>query len=263
MNLSEYCDNQEQLWNSINKETTVEFIKYLNDHIDKDLYEFAKTNNEEEIFSKLQVWMFNFYNKEFIDALNHVNVDYLDYKKHLIYSFIISVTKGRKNIDALYQVLTSKGVIDKMLVYEDETYEIISSDFGSIKFTKADKLINKETSDYLDSLGSNVKDGCHEISFYMIKNNPKLSAVTGISKKSLNSSYYHSFIIENGKVMDLTTNLVMDMDLYYSLNEVEELNIANYEEYQITEQESLSSDESHTMYGLLRNALYKQNQQKL
>ena len=43
----------------------------------------------------------------------------------------------------LYDILKSANIIEKMIAYEDDTYEIISKDFGNIRFMKAeDSFIN-------------------------------------------------------------------------------------------------------------------------
>ena len=49
----------------------------------------------------------------------------------------------------------------------------------------------------------------------------------------------------------------MDKDTYYSINDVKELNVVNYDECIEQEKESIKYDRSKTLYTLLRNALYK------
>ena len=120
-----------------------------------------------EVFNKLKVWLFKFYNKQLLDGLNYIGADYERFKKGLIYSLILGITRNKSNTDLLYDVLKSANIIEKMIVYADDTYEIISKDFGKIQFIKAeDSFINdRETLEFINKLGDKIQDGCHEISF--------------------------------------------------------------------------------------------------
>ena len=261
MKLSEYCDKNETLWYKIEQENVEKLIKYINNNIDDDLFKIANTNNSLEVFNKLKVWLFKFYNKQLLDGLNYIEADYERFKKGLIYSLILGVTRNKSNTDLLYDVLKSANIIEKMIAYEDDTYEIISKDFGNIQFMKAeDSFINdKETLDFIRKLGDKIQDGCHEISFYLIEKYEMFKAVTSICKKGIDNSYYHSFILDDeNNIIDFTANLIMPKEQYYLLQEVNELNCINYKEYLEEKDNSIKFDESKTLYNLLRNAIYKQ-----
>lgn len=259
MNLSNYCYENEKKWCDNEFINAQKLIKYLEQHIDVNLFKMANSKNELEVFKKLNGWLFNFYYEEFLNGLAYIEYDYQKYKKILIYSFILSVTRDSPNTSILYDVLISKKIIDQMLVYEYDAYEIITKDFGSIKFQKADKSNDNETKKYLKSLGNQVIDGCHEISFFLIRKDADLRAVTSICSKGLNCNCYHSFVLNSSNdVIDLTANLIMPKEQYYLLQDVKELNVVNYEEYLLEEKNSKEFDESKTLFGLLRNALYKQ-----
>ena len=60
MNLSEYCNNKEILWNKEEYEKEEKLIEYINNHINDDLYKIANTTNSIEVFNKLKLWIFNF-----------------------------------------------------------------------------------------------------------------------------------------------------------------------------------------------------------
>jgi len=258
MKLSSYLAKNEKKWNDIENANIHRLMSYLEKHIDVNLCEMAKSDNEVKAFKSLEGWLFNFYPNEFQGGLAHIGYDYQNYQKKLIYSFILSVVRNRFNINMLYDMLISKEVITKMLTYEDDKYEIITENFGNIPFKKADNAIDHEVEQYLKSLGEQVIDGCHEISFFLIKKNPNLKAITSICTKGLGCNYYHSFIIDGINVMDLTANLIMPKEQYYLLNNVQELNVINYDEYLLEEKDCKEFGESKTLYELLRNALYKQ-----
>ena len=261
MKLSEYCDKKETSWYKIEQENVEKLIKYINNNINDDLFKIANTNDSIEVFNKLKVWLFKFYNKQLLDGLNYIGADYERFKKGLIYSLILGVTRNKSNTDLLYDILKSVNIIEKMIAYQDDTYEIISKDYGKIQFMKAeDSFINdKETLDFINKLGNKIQDGCHEISFDLIEKYEIFKAVTSICKKSIDNSYYHSFILDDeNNVIDFTANVIMPQKQYYLLQEVIELNCINYKEYMEEKDKSIQFDESKTLYNLLRNAVYKQ-----
>ena len=84
MNLSEYLDESERNWKKNEILKARNLLKYLEQHIPVDLRKVAHSENELEILEKLHVWLFNFYQKEFLEGLKYINYDVLNYKKHLI-----------------------------------------------------------------------------------------------------------------------------------------------------------------------------------
>lgn len=261
MKLSEYCNKKETSWHKIEQENAEKLIKYINNNIEDDLFKVANTNDSLEVFNKLKVWLFKFYNKQLLDGLDYIGADYERFNKCLIYSLILGITRNKSNTDLLYDILKDANIIEKMLVYDDGVYEIISRNFGKIQFIKADDNFenDKETLDFINKLGENIQDGCHEISFYLIQKYEMFKAVTSICKKGIDNSYYHSFILDDGNnVIDFTANVIMPKNQYYLLQEVVELNRINYKEYLEEKDKSIEFDESKTMYDLLRNAVYKQ-----
>ena len=136
----------------------------------------------------------------------------------------------------------------------------MTKNLGEIYFETADSFLegDSETLEFINRLGDKVVDGCHEISFYLIKKHSNFRAITSICTKGLGNKYYHSFALDNDRVIDLTGNLVMPKNTYYLLNNVKELNNINYEEYLEEKDDSIQFDESNTIFPLLRNALYKQ-----
>ena len=129
MELSEYCDKKEKLWYEIEKSYVEKLIQYLSKNIDEDLFRIANTNDSMEVFDRLKLWIFNFYNKEFLDGLKFIDINYNDIKKRFIYSFILTFTRNNRNVELMYDVLKSFGIIEKLLVYDDY-YELITNTKG-------------------------------------------------------------------------------------------------------------------------------------
>lgn len=260
MELSSYLFKNEKKWNDAEAANIHKLLSYLEKHVNVDLCGMAKPDDELEIFRRLEGWLFNFYPNEFRDGLARIGYSYHEYQKKLIYNLILAVTRNRPNVNILCDMLTSRGVIDGMFGSGEDEYKIVTTDFGEICFGKAEKAIDHELEEYLETLGERVVDGCHEVSFFLIKKDLGLRAVTGICIKGLGCKYYHSFVIDEGaNVIDLTANLIMPKEQYYLLNDVQELNVVNYDEYLREESASKELDESKTLYDLLRNALYRQS----
>ena len=198
MKLSEYCDKKEKLWYETEESYVKKFIDYLSKNIDEDLFRIANTNDSMEVFDRLKLWIFNFYNKEFLDGLKFIDINYNDIKRMFIYSFILTFTRNNRNAELMYDVLKSFGIIENLLVYDDY-YELITNDFGNIKFMKAEDSFadDMNTIEYIHKMGDKIKDGCHDISFYLIKKYDIFRAITAICTKGLNEKYYHSFVIDD------------------------------------------------------------------
>ena len=261
MKLSEYCDRKTNSFLNVEYDKVSKFIEYINSKIDDDLYEIAKAKDSVGVYKKLVVWLLKCYSKELFDGLKYVEVDIDLFKKSLINSFILSVTRNKTNSGLIYDVLKANGIIEKMLVYEDNYYEIFTKDFGVIQFVLADEAFknDKETLEYMKNMGDRVLSGCHDVSFYLIKEYEEFKAVTAICMRNLYGKYYHSFVLDdNDNVIDFTSNLVMPKEQYYSLNNVEEINCISHKEYLEEKDKSIKFDESKTLFPLLRNALYKQ-----
>lgn len=258
--LSEYCASNEENWDNMQKEKAKRLIQYLNKNIKEDLFKIAKSDDELEVYIKLKVWILKFYRKEFLEGLKYINYDYKEEEKSLIYSLILEVTRNSKNLDIIYETFKEANVIEKMLVYDNGIYEIITKDFGKIHFRKVEEYFakDKDILKFMDNLGDRLKDGCHEVSAYLISKYKSFRAITAICKKGLEHNYYHSFVMDNMEnVIDLTGRLIMPKDEFYMLSNVQELNNVNYEEFLLQNEQTKKYDESGTLFDLLRNALYK------
>ena len=261
MKLNEYLNANEYKWNNEEKEKVDKLIEYLNNVIDKDLYELAKTNENIEVFKKLRIWFLNFYKDNLISGLNSINISFQSFEKSIIYSLILSITRNSSNVSMLIELFKSTNIIKDLIKYENGMYKLITVNYGEILFETGDIYFknDKDTLNYIEEQGDKIKDGCHEVSFYLIKKYNSFESVTSICKMGLDKKYYHSFILDsNNYVIDLTGNLVMPKDQYYLLNDVIELNILDYSSYLNEKDDSINYDESNTLYELLRCALYKQ-----
>ena len=260
MRLSEYCDENERKWNNEEINNANKLVEYLNTKIDRNLYEVAKTNDNLEVYKYLCIWLLNFYKEELINGLKNIGITYENFEKTIITSLILSVTRESSNVDFLINVFKSNNVIKDIIKYDEGKYKLLTNNYGEIFFSKADKCFEGEieTINYIKNYGDKIIDGCHEITFYLIKKYKNYKAITSICTMSLNKKYYHSFILNDDEVIDFTSNLIMKKDDYYKLNNVIELSVLDYSEYLNKKDESIDYDESKTLFGLLRIALYNQ-----
>lgn len=263
MNLSNYCDEKEQTWKKNEQEATEKLVNYLNQHIDEDLYQIANTYDSVELFQNLKVWLLKFYPEQLLEGIKTVGNLEQRFQRSLIYSLILGVTRDSSNVDVIYDVLKQAKVIEKMLVYDEGFYEIITENFGTIPFMKADVYFQKKKDllQLIEKMDENIRDRCHEVTFEVIKNYEEFQAVTAICEKGLNENYYHSYLLDaDGDVVDFTANLFMPREQYELLQGAEILNSISYQEYLKEKDQSVKYDESKTLYDLLRNAVYKQYQ---
>lgn len=257
--LSEFCDINEKKWNEEERKRADKLIEYLKSKVDVDLYGTAKTTDNLEVFNRLRIWLLQ-YKEQLLQGLETVDISYEEFQKSSIVSLILSITRKRSNADFLIEVFKQKNIIDDLVEYEKDKYKIVAKNLGEIYFETADSFLesDSETLEFINRLGDKVVDGCHEISFYLIKKHSNFRAITSICTKGLGNKYYHSFALDNDRVIDLTGNLIMPKDSYYLLNNVNELNNVSYAEYLEEKEKSIGLDESNTIFPLLRNALYKQ-----
>ena len=259
--LSEYCDIHERKWNEEERKVADRIVSFLNKRLNIDLNQDAKTNNNLETYKKLRLWLLFNHKKELLEALRSVNIDFESFQKWMIYSLIVSASNKRNNLSFLIQIFKSLNIIKDLVEYEKDKYKLVTTSFGEIYFETALCFFKEETETlkYVKSLRNRAKDGCHEISFYLIKKYKDLRAITSICTMDLNKNYYHSFVLtDKDEVIDFTENLVMSKNDYYLFNDVYELNCINYSEYLEEKNDSICYDESNNLYDLLRNALFKE-----
>lgn len=258
MRLSEYCDENENRWINVERKNADKLITYLNGKVDVNLYEVAKTDDNLEVYNKLKIWLLNYYKEDLAEGLKSIGIPYEDFQRRIIYSLALSVTRNSPNIDVLIHTFKKNNIIKDVVIDDEGNYKILTDNFGDISFSKADKYFedDKETLDYINNYGANLKSGCHDISFYLMKKYKDYKAVTSICDTSLDKKYYHSFIVNGDEVIDGTSNMVMKKDDYYRLNNVKELSVLDYSEYLNKKDESVVYDESKTLFELLRIGVY-------
>ena len=261
--LSKYSDElYEQQKKEFEKKCKI-IIDYLMKNIkDVNLEEVAKTKNRVEIYLYLNGWLFNYYKDKLFDAFKLIDYDKTEYEKQMLYSFIMSITRDRSNLNVLYSMFRNNKIINEVKQYEDGMYEIETDLFGNINFYKALDLFqdDKKIIDYINSLGNNLKDGCHEVTYYVLCKYKKMKAVTALLTKELGCTQYHSFLLdeETDYVIDFARNIAMPKEMYYRLNNVVVVNEVTYDECMKENEISKPFDESESLYNLLRNALYKE-----
>ena len=233
-------------------------LNYLSEHIDDMGSDF---DNSSDKYSYLSGWLLNFYKDDLYESFKLIDYDISSFEKNFLYSFIMSITRGRSNYDVLMGVLIDNHIINGVYTYPDGMYEIETDNYGDIQFYKLESLFDeKDVLDYFDKLGDYIVDSCHEVSYFLLKRFKQFKAVTAYVEKNLGCTMLHSFILdcEYDYVIDATCNLYMPKDLYYKLCNVVEINVVSYDECVKESKESRKYDESGTLFDLLRNALYKE-----
>lgn len=263
MQLSNYIDTMEK--NQVN-----EYVNRCNLFIHNfkkmygiDLFEVAKTNDPKIAFEKVKDYLFFSYQSQMNNCLLSIGYDKFEYEKSVISQVIISICKNC-NAEMLIQKMIEMGIfID---VKDKDGWIEINSSHGLIMVKSAIESFNdnKIISEYIEQLKNNnsLLDGCHDISYFLIQNDPKLRAITGVSTRSLGHNFYHSVVVDqNDLIIDIPNDIIMPRDTYYNFFRFKPINEVTYEECVTQDKECKDFDESKTLFKLLRIAAYKECKQ--
>lgn len=262
MDLDKYNSELEDSFSKEFEDKCEVVVNYLKDKIKDETFEESLEDSSVcDVYTNMNGYIYNFYEKELLEAFKKVNYDIEKYKLSYLDGFILSKIRNSDNVYFLYNFLQSKNIIDEVYEFEDGSTEIHSKDFGVITFFGArDQFLDeKKFIKKLYKYGDDIIELCHAVTFDALEYfKDDFKAVTGILTRSLDEKYIHSFILDpNGYVLDFANDIIMDKDTYYLINDVKELNVVNYDECIEQEKESIKYDSSKTLYTLLRNALYK------
>lgn len=226
----------------------------IKDKLGLDVYEAALTDNSMDAINKSLWVVLDKIKEPFYSVLEETDFKIVDMEFNYILSFILSISRKRENIEFIKELLIKEGIIDS---YEEKNGNItISSKYGTLLFRRAqDEYKDEDLDKYLNNIS--IEDSCHEIAEYLLSKYDNYKAVTAIAVKNICEEYFHSFILDEGTVIDISNNIIMDKETYYELFMIEELNVVNYKEFLEQSKECSKYDESKTLYPLLRNAIYK------
>lgn len=263
MQLSSYIDTIEK--NQVNEyiNSCNLFIRNFKQMYGIDLFEAAKTNDPRIAFEKVKDYLFFSYQSHMNKCLLSIGYDILEYERSVISQVIISICKKR-NAEMLIQKMIEMGIfID---VKDKDGWTEINSSHGLFMVKSAIDSFsnNKIILEYIQQLrnNNNLIDGCHDISYFLIQNNPKLRAITGISTRSLGHNFYHSVVVDqNDLIIDVPNDIIMSRDTYYDLFGFRPINEVTYKECVAQDKECKDFDESKTLFTLLRIAAYKECKQ--
>lgn len=257
--LSKYADDLINTYNKIYELNCNKVIECLNNNIEKDLYEIGKSNNSVVVYNNLIGWLFKFFSNELKSSFKVIGYDYDNFKKYMIFCFIITFFRNDKKAHILYDSLKEKDIVSRFLSYDEEKYQLYTDDFGIISFYGINNYFNgnKVVLDKIKEMGTSIIDGCHEISEFLIKNDSSLYALTGILTKPLSEKIFHSVVLKDKMIIDIPNGIIMSYEDYMKLNDFEIISKYNYKELVDIDNKCKKYDESNTLYPLLRCMLYK------
>ena len=258
LKLSKYADD---LINSYNKSYFLncdKVIKYLNNIIKDDLYEIGNSNDSIEVYNNLIGWLFKFYSNELEKFFEINDFNYDDFKKYMIFCFIITFFRDEEKAFVLYDSLKENNIVNKFLSYDNDKFELYTNDYGIITFYNFNNFVNNNSFllDELEKIGSRIVDGCHEISEFLIKNDDSLIALTGILTNPLDEKIFHSVVLDDNMIIDIPNGIIMSYEDYFKLNKFQIISKNNYSELKLNDAKCIQYDESNTLYPLLRCMLY-------
>ena len=188
IDLSKYEESQTIKYYNEYKEKSRKIVSILQNSINQDLESLAKSTDATTVYQSLKGWLLKFYAKELKNAFTCVGYDYDDFEKNIIIGFIMTLLKDETRARNLFNPLLENNIVLEVKHYEDGRYEVITKNFGTIICYKARKLFNadKEVMKKIEELKDNLKDACHELSYFLIKRYSNLKAITGVMERDLN-----------------------------------------------------------------------------
>lgn len=267
MDLNKYIDEKDLEFQLEQRKTCTIIMNYLKRVIkNKNLSNQITSNDPVIQYEELNGWLFEFYEKEFLEALEVAGVSIEEYYRKRISNFMLTAVKKKKNTNYIFDSLESKEIIDDLSIYNDKHMELITKEYGTIPFGRVLDIF-KDDKEFVAEVKKYGKDAytlCHELTYYALQRYPdEFRAVTAICKNSNNLRYYHSFIIDNNDyVMDIANNIYMPKEYFYLLDVEEELNVVTLEEAEKENLKTEKYDSSTKLCDLLRNALYKEYKSK-
>ena len=256
--LSKYLDDLINDYNKTNLLNCDKVIKYLNGIIKDDLYIVGKSNDSHKVYNYLIGWLFKFYPNELEKAFKINGFNWDDFKKNMIFCFIITFFRDEKKAHLLYDSLRDNNVVYRFLSYDNDKFELYTNDYGNITFYNINKFVNNNQFllDELNKMKNSIIDGCHEISEFLIKNDDSLIALTGILAKPLDEKIFHSVVLDDKMIIDIPNGIIMSYDDYFKLNNFQIVSKNSYSDLKLNDDKYKTYDESKTLYPLLRCMLY-------
>ena len=256
--LSEYDEKLHEGYRKSFQENCNKIMTWLNKKIGKDLFELAKTQNPIEAYKRIIGWLFKFYPNELREAFESNGFSFKDCERLLLSSFVITFSRDEKRASALYDSLKENNLVNGFNL-DDEKFRLSTTDYGVITFYFIQNYLDKNP--YLKnkcmSMGNRIKDGCHEISEYMIEHDDSLVALSGISEKPLDEKFAHSLILDGDMIVDIPNGIIMSQDDYFKINDFKIITKYNYNELKDKNAKCKEYDESRSLFPLLRCMLYE------
>ncbi len=259
MELSKYIsDNSERFYYDYSM-LCQKLVDFLKENSNLDLEHIAKSTDPVDIYERLKILLLKNNKKGIEQAFLKIGYSFQDFEKSIIMSFLITLYRDEKRAFAIYNVLKSADILDDISFSEEGKCELKTRNFGTIVSYSARDIFASDTEVMakVSSLKDNLKDACHELAEFLITLYPEFKAITGISEGDLHRKFYHSVVLdEYGFIIDFPNEIVMPKEQYFLLNSFVSMNEVTYSECKEQSIESKKSDESGTLYDLLRNAIY-------
>lgn len=257
--LSKYADDLMNKYYKTYSLNCNRLIKLLNKNIKKDLYVVCKSTDAVEVYNNLMGWLFKFYPNKLKEAFETIDFNYENFKKYMIFCFIITFFRDEEKAHILYNSLKENEIVNRLLSYDDEKFELYTNSFGVITFYNINSFLasNAILLNKYRQMGINVIDGCHEISEFVLKNDESLCALTGILTNPLDEKIFHSVVLDDKMIIDIPNGIIMSKDDYFKLNNFEIISQYIYKKLKKEDSIYEKYDESKTLFPLLRCMLYK------
>lgn len=257
LNFVQKVDQLEESWQQEANEKLKPLMDFLSGKLGYDLYGKHGKRSSLELWQYTKFWLFATQKDLLYDALSECGFDIAKFEYEMLASLILSVTRERENASVVLKTMTVNGIVKELR--ESDGKFILDTRFGEMTFRKADAYFDYQN----ETVGrilqkDDLVGGCHEVTEMFWQSAPQTKVMTTVCCKNLLEKYWHSVnLLTDGKVMDLTANLVVDKDDFDILYNVRESLVMSMEVFQELKSEADELDENNILWPLLRVAAHE------
>lgn len=253
MKLSDEVGQTERIWLKATERKLGLLLNSLGKQIGIDFYEPFPGKPAVEVFARVKVWFLARLPQGLYAELENLELDKRRFELDMVVSLILTITR-RKPYEELAELLIKREILQRV-AFLGESWQVSTVNYGDFVFTLADEAFEDNKIEELVRQ-KRTQSGCHECAELMLCQHPEWLAVTAICQKNIVQRYWHSFAqTKEGKVVDLTGNLVMAREEFDILYDVWEISQVKLVELESLTAKSQALDEGGDLFNLLRIAM--------
>lgn len=145
------------------------------------------------------------------------------------FSKLIGSSRNKYDREDIINYVASSPIVDGCYISQDKIH--LESAYGSIVFQSIFELLDEE--DLINFFNKyDLSDNCHNVSWELMSYYNKVNLITSMIKAGFKSEYYHTYLEQEGTIIDATSGIKTDVLNYNGLylpREVSKVSKANAE----------------------------------